>query len=487
MSSEANHKAMLIADSKRRTSNKPIFPLCFFTCLYAQTPYNQTMVNPLEFLTDIARHHGADAVEVMQLTSTDLSVAMRMGKQEKLERAEHRAVGLRVFTGKQQAMISTDARDEPSLKMLAEKAVAMAKASPADPYAGQADETLFAKEIPSLDICDTIEPEVAQLTQRCLDAEEAARAIPGVTNSEGAEAGYSHLKVELLIAPPSGAPFRGQYDMTNYHSSIAVLAGSGMEMEEDYAFSSARYFADLQDAIPLGREAGERAVKRLNPRKMPTKSVPVVWDRRVSKSLLSNFLSAINGSAVARQTSFLKDKMHTKIFADGIRITDDAHLKRGLGSKPFDGEGVRNGKTTLVENGLLQSWLLDIRSAHQLKLRTTGHASRSMSAPPAPAPTNAYIHAGKASAEELIGHVKDGLYLTDLFGMGVNLVTGDFSQGARGFWIENGKVTYPVSEITVAGKLQQMFMQMTAANDLEFKYTTNAPTLLIEGMTVAGS
>lgn len=445
------------------------------------------MTNPIETLIETAKRHGADAAEACLIGGTDLTIAMRMGIQEKLERSEHQAIGLRVFIGKQQAMISTDAMDETSLKSLAEKAVSVAKASPPDPYAAQADTSMFAKNIPNLALADHIEPDVQTLTDMCLQAEDTARAVQGVTNSEGAEAGYSRSKMEIVIAPRHGTPFYGTYESTSYHTSISVLAGSGTEMEEDYAFSHTRFFADLQDAASLGIEAGERVIKRLGAKKMPTCRVPIVWDKRVSKSLLSNFLSAINGSAIARKTSFLKDAMGTAIFNSNITITDDAHLLRGLASKPFDGEGVANGKTTLVENGVLQSWLLDIRSANQLGLKTTGHASRGLGSPPSPSSTNSFIHAGKVSAKELIGSVKDGFYVTDLFGMGVNLVTGDFSQGARGFWIEKGEIAYPVSEITIAGKLQDTFLNMTAADDLEFKYATNAPTLLIEGMMVAGS
>lgn len=440
-----------------------------------------------ELLTDYSRRAGAEAVEITEIASTDVAVGYRLGMQEKLERAESRAVGLRVWIGKQQAIVSTDALDEPSLKMLAEKAVAMAKASPPDPFAGRAEAAHIVTSIPSLNICDTAEPDVPQLTDICLRAEAAARAVKGVTNSEGAEADYSRHAITLHLTPKHGSHFQGHYTTTSYYTSISVLAGSGANMEEDYAFSSTRFLADMKDAEALGLEAGERAVKRLGARKMPTQQVPIVWDRRVSKSLLQHFLHAINGNAVARKTSFLKDCMNAPVFSPAISITDDAHMPRGLGSKPFDGEGLATGNTALVEHGILQSWLLDIRSANQLGLKSTGHASRSLGSPPSPSSTNAYIHAGNMSAKELIGSVKHGLYVTDLFGMGVNAVTGDFSQGARGFWIENGDIAYPVSEITIAGKLQDMFMQMTAASDLEFTYATNAPTLLIEGMTVAGS
>lgn len=440
-----------------------------------------------ELLVETAKRAGADAVEVFAYQSTDVAVSERMGKQEKLERSESHAVGLRVFVGKQQAMISSDVNDEAVLKPLAEKAVAMAKASPPDPYAGQADASLFSSQIPDLQLADSIEPDVKTLTDLCKQAEDAARRVAGVTNSEGAEAGYSRHHIELMIAPPSGAPFIGSYATTSYFTSVSVLAGSGTDMEEDYAFSSTRFFADLQDAKSLGLEAGARAVRRIHPKKMPTCNVPIVWDKRVSKSLLGNFLSAIHGSSIARKTSFLKDMLEKQVFAPNIFITDDAHRLKGLGSKPFDGEGLPTGSSSLIHEGVLKSWLLDIRSANQLGFAPTGHASRSLSSPPSASSSNAYIHAGTISKQAMLAGIKEGFYVTDLFGMGVNLVTGDFSQGARGFWIDRGEIAYPVSEITIAGRLQEMFLHTTAADDLEFKYSTNAPTLLVEGMMIAGS
>ncbi len=440
-----------------------------------------------EMIIDFTRRAGANATEVIQISSTDIAVSERMGKQEKLERSEHLSIGLRVWVGNRQAIVSTDTNDEQTLKELVNNAVAMAKASPPDPFAALAEAHMFAIQPPTLNLADNAEPEVATLTERCKEAESAALRVKGITNSDGAEAGYSRYRIELMVAPASGAPLTGQYETTSYYTSISAVAGSGTNMEEDYAFSSTRFFDDLKHADALGCEAGERAVKRLNARKVPTCQAPIVWDKRVSKSLLSNFLSAINGNAIARNTSFLKDSMGKQIFSPQVHITDDPHLARGLGSKPFDGEGVQNRKTTLVENGALLSWLLDIRSANQLGLKTTGHASRSLSAPPAPSSTNAYMQAGTLSPQEMIANIPNGFYVTDLFGMGVNLITGDFSQGARGFWIERGEIAYPVSEITIAGKLQEMFRQCTPANDLEFIYATNAPTLLIEGMTIAGS
>jgi PmbA protein len=257
-------------------------------------------------------------------------------------------------------------------------------------------------------------------------------------------------------------------------------------MERDYDFSSALHAADLDSPEKIGRTAGERAVARLNPRKVSTRKVPVVFDRRVANSLVSHLASAINGASVARKTSFLRDKMGAKLFADGIRIIDDPMRKRGLRSHPFDGEGVAGKKLALVEDGSLRSWLLDSATARELGLATTGHASRGVSSVPSPSPSNLHMEPGKLGSDELIADIKDGFYVTDLIGMGVNMVTGDYSRGASGFWIENGKRTYAVSEVTIAGHLFDIFRSLTPANDLEFRYGTNAPTLRIEGLTVAG-
>ena len=257
-------------------------------------------------------------------------------------------------------------------------------------------------------------------------------------------------------------------------------------MERDYDFTSARFVADLTDAEVLGGNAASYALARLKPRKIATCQVPVVYDPRVSKSLLGSFAGAINGSSISRGTSFLKDEMGKAIFVPGISIIDDPHRKRGLSSRPFDSEGLANRKMALVEKGVLKGWLLDMRSANKLGLTPTGNASRSLSSPPSPGSTNLYMEPGALSPKELISDIKSVFYVTETFGMGVNLVTGDYSQGASGFWIENGEKAYPVSEVTVAGRLQDMFKAMTPANDLEFRYGTNAPTLRIESMTVAG-
>ena len=289
----------------------------------------------------------------------------------------------------------------------------------------------------------------------------------------------------MALAASNG--FSGGYRRSGISLSCSVLGGEGTGMERDYEWSSAVHFEDLMAPAKVGRNAGKFVVRRLNPRKAQSARVPVVYDRRISGGLIGHLASAINGRAVARGTSFLKDKMGEKIFADGIRILDNPLRKRGLGSRPFDAEGLATRRYAVIDDGHLTTWLLDLAAARQLKLKPTGHAARGTSGPPSPTTSNFYLEKGKLSVEELIGDIKSGLFITDLIGFGVNGVTGDYSRGASGFWIENGKLGWPVSGITVAGNLKDMFLNMTPANDLQFKSATNAPTVRIEGLTVAGS
>jgi PmbA protein len=265
-----------------------------------------------------------------------------------------------------------------------------------------------------------------------------------------------------------------------------AIAGDSTAMERDYDFSSALHASDLDAAEEIGRNAGERAVARLNPRKVPTKRVPVVFDRRVAGGLVGHLASAVNGSAVARKTSFLRDKLGESLFGPGIRIVDDPLRRRGLRSRPFDGEGVAGRRLAIVEDGVLKTWLLDCATARELDLATTGHAQRGVSSSPSPGSSNLHLEGGPRSPEQLIADISEGFYVTELIGMGVNQVTGDYSRGATGFWIEGGERTYAVSEVTIAGNLIDMFRALTPANDLEFRFGTNAPTLRVEGLTVAG-
>ncbi|WP_374309818.1 TldD/PmbA family protein [Dongia sp.] len=430
-----------------------------------------------------AKAAGADAADAVIGSSISLSLGERLGAKEKLERAESQDMGLRVFVGHRQAIVSTSDFTKSSLEELTARAVAMAKAVPEDPFCGLAEPAQLARNWPKLDLCDTTEPSEAMLTDLVRAAEDAARSVKGVTNSEGAEAGYG--RSDVAIAASNG--FQGAYASSHFGLSVSVLAGEGTGMERDYDYSSTVYLADLDDPVKLGRSAGERAVRRLNPRKAKTAVVPVVFDPRISNSFVGHLVGAINGASIARGTSFLKDFLDKDVFAAGIDIVDDPHRQRGLRSRPFDGEGLPTTPAKLIDNGRLTMWLLDCRSARQLGLVSNGHASRGTSSPPSPAPSNLHMAAGKISRDKLIGEIKQGLYVTEMIGSGVNGVTGDYSRGAAGFWIENGELAYPVSEVTLAGNLKDIFKAITPADDLVFKYGTNAPTLRIDGMTLAGA
>jgi PmbA protein len=449
-------------------------------------PQTGPQTDALSLLDDLiarARKAGADAADAVLFESVSLSHAQRLGKVEKLERSEGYDLGLRVLIGKRQAIVSSNDRSASALSELLDRAIAMAKTVPEDPYCGLAAPEELAHDWPSLDLVDPTEPAPATLIARAGAAEDAARAVPGVTNSEGAEASWGRATVALVAS--NG--FAGSYSGTHSSISTSVLAGTGTGMQVDGDYTTAVWAEDLLDPRAIGKSAGERAVKRLNPRKVPTQKVPVVFDQRVAGGMLRHLVGAISGPAIARGTSFLKDKLGQRIFPAGLNIIDDPHRKRGLRAKPFDGEGVRNQRRALVDDGVLQTWLLDLRSARQLGLKSTGHAARGTSGPPGPAPTNLYMEPGAMTVLELIADIKQGLFVGELMGMGVNGVTGDYSRGAAGFWIENGALTYPVSEVTIAGNLKEMFLHLTPASDLVFKTGSDAPSLRIDGMTVAGA
>jgi len=442
-------------------------------------------VNQLDLLSkllEMAKKEGAETADAVVFDATSIEVAQRLGAPEKLERAESADMGLRVFIGKQQAIVSSTDHSNDALREMAERAVAMAKVAPEDPWCGIADPDQIAKTIAEMDSCDPVEPDTQTLIDWATEAEDAARAVSGVTNSEGAEAGYSRARIAM--AATNG--FARDYAVTSHSFSVSVLAGEGTTMERDYDFTTAVYTEDLQAPSKVGRSAGERAVARLNPQKKKTSQVPVVYDWRASSSLLRHLTGAINGAGIARGTSFLKEMMGEQVFGDNITIHDDPHRKRGLSSKPFDGEGIATTPKKIIENGKLTTWLLDLASSRQLGLSTTGNAARGTSGPPSPSSTNVYLEAGELSVAELIADIKEGFLVNELIGMGVNGVTGDYSRGASGFWIENGEITYPVSEMTIAGNLKDMFAALIPANDLEFRYGTDAPTVRIDGMTVAG-
>ncbi len=448
----------------------------------ASSLFDQTaLTDRAERLVKAALGCGADAADAVAVRSMSLSIEVRDGAVEESERAEGDDLGLRVLVGRRQAVVSTN-DTAGDARLLAERAVAMARAAPEDKYAGLADAALLAHDFPDLDMIDPEMPTVVQLETLARDAEAAALAVKGVAKSGGASASAGIGGMVLVTSHG----FRGAYLGSSRGIAMTAIAGEGTGMERDYDYSSVRHAADLETPAKIGRTAGERAVERLNPRKVSTRKVPVVFDPRVSGSLVSHLASAANGASVARKTSFLRDKMGAKLFADGIRIIDDPLRKRGLRSHPFDGEGVAGKKLALVDDGVLRSWILDCSTARELGLVTTGHASRGVSSVPSPGASNLHLEAGRVIPKALMADIKDGFYVTDLIGMGVNMVTGDYSRGASGFWIENGQRTYAVSEVTIAGHLVDIFRTLRPADDLEFRYGTNAPTVRIEGLTVAG-
>ena len=443
------------------------------------------MAEPLNLLADLiarARAAGADAADAVLISGTSIGVQRRLGKTEHVERAEGRDLGLRVFLGQRAAMVSSSTIDPSSFQELAGRAVAMARVVPDDPFGGLAD-TAAPPEPAALDLVDPTEPSTEALLIRAAAAEDAALAIKGITNSEGASAGFS--RSEAYLATSAG--FAGQNARTSHSVSASALAGSGTAMQRDYDYHSTVHLADLDDPAAIGRSAGERAIARLNPTRPKTARLPIVYDPRVAGSLLGHLSGAINGASVARGTTFLKDKLGARIFPDTIEIHDDPRRVRGLRSRAFDGEGTPTQARDLIAAGVLTTWLLDSRSARQLGMRSTGSASRGTNGPPSPSATNLYLSPGSMTPAELMADIKLGLYVNEMIGMGVNGITGDYSRGASGFMIRDGALAEPVAEITIAGNLLEMFAHLTPANDLRFRRGTDAPTIRIEGMTMAGA
>ena len=434
-----------------------------------------------ERLVAAAGRAGADAADALAVRSVSLAVEVREGAVEESERSEGDDVGLRAFVGPRQAVVSTNDVNA-DVAELAQRAVAMAKAAPEDPFAGLADPARLARDVPDLDLLDPDLPTVALLEERAQRAERAGLAVKGVTKSGGASASAGIGGMVLVTSHG----FSGAYLSSGQSVSMTAIAGEGSAMERDYDYSSTLHGADLDPPEKVGRTAGERTVERLNPRKVKSKRVPVVFDRRIAGSLVSHLASAINGAAVARKTSFLKDRLGQRLFRPGIQVLDDPLRRRGLRSRPFDAEGVATRRLAVVEDGVLASWILDSATARELGFASTGHAQRGVSSTPAPGPSNLHLATGSDTPEALMADIAEGFYVTDLIGVGVNQVTGDYSRGASGFWIENGKRSYPVSEVTIAGNLIEMFQTLLPANDLEFRFGTNAPSVRVEGLTVAG-
>lgn len=441
---------------------------------------SQALLEKAGRLMEHARRAGADQADAVVARRRSSSVSVRNGAVENTASSESDAFSLRVFVGQKVATVSAgQGVDE---QALAARAVSMAKVSPEDPYACLADAELLARKWPDLDLFDPAEPDAASFTDVAREMEEAALAVPGVSSSVGA--GASAGLFGLVLATSHG--FSGAYERTGFSRSVSVIAGEGTRMERDYDFDSRVYHADLNGAAEIGRSAGERAARRVNPRKVPTgTNITAVFDPRVSGGLIGHLIGAINGASVARKSSFLKDRMDQQIAVPELGLIDNPYIPRGPGSRPFDGEGVSSGPLTMVENGVLKQWYLASPTAKELGLVTNGRAGRGGGGV-TPSSTNVIVTPGTASREELIRSVGTGLYVTELIGHGVNAITGEYSRGASGYWIENGEIAFPVSEVTIASNLRDMFMHMTLANDIETRFTIAAPTIAVEGMTLAG-
>ncbi|KZL18739.1 peptidase PmbA [Pseudovibrio axinellae] len=431
-------------------------------------------------LVKAAKAAGADAADALAVTGMSLSVSVREGAVESTDRAEGNDVTLRVFVGKQVASISSNASDDPA--QLAARAVEMAKVTPEDPFAGLAEPERLLKKIPSLDLMDPRHVNAEELTKAALDAEAAALGVQGVSKSGGAGASWGLSGI--VLATSDG--FVGAYQRSRSGFSMTAIAGEGTGMERDYEFDSRTYWEDLMQPEDVGRIAGERTVRRLNPRQIKTCKAPVVYEPRAARSLLGHFAGAINGASIARGTSFLKEQMGQQVFAKGITISDDPFKARGGGTAPFDAEGTGAQYLDMVEDGMLAHWFLDGYSARELGLLSNGRARRAGSST-SPGATNLTLHAGEKKPEEILREIGEGLLVTDLIGHGANGVTGDYSRGASGYWVENGEIAYPVSEVTIAGNLKDMFLNLTPASDLDDRYAVATPTVVIEGMTIAGS
>lgn len=436
-----------------------------------------------EALVAQARKAGADAADALYVCNASTGVSVRLGKLEDVEQSEGEELGLRVFVGSRSATISASDLSADSLSRLVDRAVAMAREAPEDPYAGLAPEDrLLRGKAPILDLADKREVSPEELRERALAVEDAARGVPGVTNSEGGGASTGIAQVALVTSHG----FVGGYSGTSHGTWASVLAGEGAAMQRDHASHSVRHLENIEDAEDIGRRAGHRAVSRLNPIKIDSGTMPIIFDPRVGNSLLGHLLGAIAGPAITRRSSFLLDKLGQQIFDSTVSVVDDPLRKRGLRSRPFDGEGLPTRATNIIDKGVLGGWLLDSASARQLGLKPTGHASRGTSGAPGVSATNVHMAPGSASPADLMRGIQRGIYVTELIGMGVNAITGDYSRGASGFLIENGAVGPAVAEITIAGTLQEMFAALVPANDLAFRFAMNVPTIRIDGMMIAG-
>lgn len=438
----------------------------------------------LQALLSAARRHGADAADAILIESTAISTMCRKGVPEGLEHSETVGLGMRVFVGQRAAIVSASALEPSGFDAFAAQAVAMAKVLPEDRHIGLGDPTRQGCfDLGALDLVDRHDaPDLPSLLARAKVAEDAALGVEGVTNTNGASASYGKMTVTLA----DSAGFVGQYARTSHGTGVSVLAGSGTRMQRDYAAHQAVHLEDLDPADALGREAGQRAVARIDPGKPRSGSMPVVFDRRVSGTILGHLAAAINGAAIARGTSFLAARRGQRILPSNLSVVDDPTRARGLRSRPFDAEGTLAASLSLVESGVLNHWLLDGRTARQLSLPPNGRALRGVGSPPSPGISNLILMGGDIALPDLLADIEEGVWIDELMGSSINGLTGDYSRGASGFMIRHGVIAEPVAEMTIAGNLTDMFARLRAADDLEFRRGTDAPTLRIDDMHVAG-
>ena len=441
----------------------------------------------MNLLIDTAVANGATSADCVLSRSRGVSITRRLGKDENIQRYEDFDTGLRVFVGNKISSVSTNENSEEALREVAKRAVEMAKIAPEDEYSFIASKELLQnfpiQEGIFIDSYDSVEPNVDVIRDRASEVEDIALSVKGITNSDGADSSWG--EGETLLMTSNG--FFGSSKKSNHSVSVVVIAEKNGKMERDYDYSSKVYGEDLKDGEKIGREAAKKTLARIGAKKPVTGQYPVIFDPRVSRSIASHFASAINGSSIARKTSFLKDSLNDKIANESITLIDDPFLKRGLGSRLFDAEGLGTSKHVLIKDGVLENWLLDLSSARQLDMLPTANAKRGISGPPAPGTTNLILLPGEASPESIISSISNGFYVTDMIGSSVSMVTGDYSRGASGFWIKNGELSTPITEATIAGNLKDMFMTLKPANDLDFSHSINCPTLLIEDMTIAGN
>ncbi|CAN5786029.1 TldD/PmbA family protein [soil metagenome] len=426
---------------------------------------------------------GADAAEAVGAERAALGINVRLGKLEEVEREESRDLGLRVFVGKQQATVSGSDVSAEARAKLVERAVAMARLAPEDPYSGLADAKRLARgPFPDLDLYDSAEPTPEQLEDRARAAEHAGRAMPRISNSDGGSASTSSGQWRLVTSDG----FSGVHRASSYSIGVSVIASDGDEMEGGYDGRTTRWQTDLPTPESIGAEAGRRGAARLGARKIDSTTAPVIFENRLAMSLIGPLIGAISGPAIARGNSFLKDKLHSQLFSKGISVTDDPHKVRGLGSSPFDDEGVANRAWNIIDDGVLTTWLMNSSSARQLGLETTGHASRGLAGPPGVSTTNLTLLPGTKTQAELMAEAGSGVLVTSMFGPSLNGNTGDWSVGCAGFWFEGGVLAYPVTEITVAGNLIDIYARLIPGSDLEFRGSANAPSILVDGLAIAG-